>query len=619
MQQEASKLRILHVLSQVQLTGAEVYSIALAEAHIAAGNEVFIISDKLHKSTTAQYFSQPIDKRTYKQRLRNIRFIKNIIKTHKIDVVHAHSRAASWVANIAVMFTKVPLISTIHGRQHLHASVSLFNIYGNKLIAVCDNLKTHLINEVKISPNHVSTISNGFDFKAINARRNDNTGTKEGTVISIIGRTSSKKGDRTIELLQHIFPDLLEQHSQFIIKIIGGELKHFSANGQQQLVFLQAKYPARIQFVGHVNDVPHWIQNSDLVVGSGRVAIETLALNKPLLAIGEGCTHGLVSELNIDQAKASNFGDILPTQHTPSLDYTFLKNELNQFLKTNSPKAPNLIHHLQDYDINTIADEVLELYKSERMKKIYPKFVPILMYHKVPDAPIDSVHKIFVTKINFEKHLKFFKSRNLSSITFQDYLAVRNGLISIDSLPKNPIIITFDDGYKDNLYNALPLMNQYNFKGVLYLLGDKDLLANNWDESSETYTSELLTIEEKSKFVSAGWEIGAHSMTHPHLTNLDSAEVKYEILESKNRLENDLGIKISSFAYPYGSINQEVKSAFKLSGIAFGIATDTGGMTIEDDLQQVFRINMFPNESVISLYKKTSSWYRRYYRWRREK
>ena len=91
MQQTASKLRILHVLSQVQLTGAEVYAIALADAHIVAGNEVFIISDKLHKPTNAKYFAQPIDKRTYKQRLKNIIFIKKIIAEHKIDVVHAHS------------------------------------------------------------------------------------------------------------------------------------------------------------------------------------------------------------------------------------------------------------------------------------------------------------------------------------------------------------------------------------------------------------------------------------------------------------------------------------------------------------------------------------------------
>lgn len=619
MQQNASKLRILHVLSQVQLTGAEVYAIALAEAHIAAGNEVFIISDKLHKTTSAQYFSQPIDKRTYKQRLRNILFIKKIIATYKIDVVHAHSRAASWVANIAVIFSRVPLISTIHGRQHLHASVSLFNIYGNHLIAVCDNLKKHLIQEVKINPNIVSTIPNGFDFKAINSTSTDNAGKEEGTVISIIGRTSSKKGDRTVELLQHIFPDLLEKYPQLIIKIIGGELMHFSQDGQQQFSLLQAKYPTQVHFVGHVNDVPHWIQNSDLVIGSGRVAIETLALNKPLLALGEGRTHGLVSEINIDQAKASNFGDILPTHHTPFLDYKFLKNELTQFLTSNISNTPNLIHHLKDYDINTVADEVLEVYKSERMKKIYPKFIPILMYHKVPDAPIDSVHKIFVTKSNFEKHLKFFKSRNLSSITFHDYLAVRNGLVSANSLPKNPIIITFDDGYKDNLYNALPLMQRYNFRGVLYLLGDKNLYKNTWDKSTDASSSKLLTIEEKSKFVNAGWEIGAHSMTHPHLTTLDSTQVQYEILESKNRLENDLRIKIVSFAYPYGSINDEVKNAVKISGIPFGIATDTGGLTIEDNLQQVFRINMFPNESVISLYKKTSSWYRKYYRWKRGK
>jgi hypothetical protein len=74
-----------------------------------------------------------------------------------------------------------------------------------------------------------------------------------------------------------------------------------------------------------------------------------------------------------------------------------------------------------------------------------------------------------------------------------------------------------------------------------------------------------------------------------------------------------------SFAYPYGDCNEPVKTAVRAAGFALGVATDTGGMHLEDDRMQVFRINMFPHETTGSLFKKTSPWYRKYYRWKRGK
>jgi hypothetical protein len=57
----------------------------------------------------------------------------------------------------------------------------------------------------------------------------------------------------------------------------------------------------------------------------------------------------------------------------------------------------------------------------------------------------------------------------------------------------------------------------------------------------------------------------------------------------------------------------------KDSGFTFGISTDTGGMTIEEDKYAIFRVNMFPEEDLLQLYKKTSPWYREYYKKKRGK
>ena len=103
------------------------------------------------------------------------------------------------------------------------------------------------------------------------------------------------------------------------------------------------------------------------------------------------------------------------------------------------------------------------------------------------------------------------------------------------------------------------------------------------------------------------------------LTTLPLPAATEEIQRSKHALQTALETEIVSFAYPYGDLNEDVKAAVRAAGYALGIATDTGGLHLEADRMQVFRVNMFPNETTGSLFKKTSPWYRRYYRWKRGK
>jgi peptidoglycan/xylan/chitin deacetylase (PgdA/CDA1 family) len=273
------------------------------------------------------------------------------------------------------------------------------------------------------------------------------------------------------------------------------------------------------------------------------------------------------------------------------------------------------------YDLGRVAARVLEVYQAARMQKAGIGYIPVLMYHKIPDVPLATKHQIYVTKENFEKHLAYFQKRKLTPITFADYLKYATGERPLCEFPARPIILTFDDGYLDNYTNLLPLMQRYGYRGVLYLLGDFDVCYNQWDLAADPTEprSDIMGPEQKHAFVAAGWEIGAHTMSHPHLTTLPLAEAASEIQHSKAALETALQTEIVSFAYPFGDLSEAVKTVVHEAGFALGVATDTGGLTIEDDRMQVFRVNMFPNESTSSLFKKTSPWYRKYYRWKRGK
>ena len=608
-------MRILHVLSAEFFAGSVAYAVQLAEAHRAQGHAVWLIADSDQLPTGATQLKTAIGDRRYGQRLRNVRLIRQLIQRENIDVVHAHSRAASWVSYVALRGLKVPLVSTVHGRQHLHTSTSLFDIYGDKVIAICGNLREHLVTEVKMAADKIVEIPNGIAFG-----NEELVGEDSSLRIAFIGRFNGGKGERAAALLQTVFPVLLRELPALRVALIGGELEHLPAAGKTALAQLQAEFGERLEVVGFTTDVAGWLARTTLVVGAGRVAIEALGAGRPVLALGEASYAGLVTDATFAPAAASNFGDISARQASPEVDFGAVLADARAFLQ-----APQLVPEVlrrqvrARYALATVAARVLETYQAARMRKAAPGFIPVLMYHKIPAAPLATKHQIYVTKENFEKHLAYFKRRKLAPITFRDYLEFASGERPLAGFPPRPIILTFDDGYTDNYTNLLPLMQQYGYRGVLYLLGDFDLSYNKWDADVDPAEprAEIMDPAQKQAFVAAGWEIGAHTMSHPRLTKLPLPEAAAEIQRSKAALETGLQTTIVSFAYPYGDLNEAVKDAVRAAGFAFGIATDTGGQHLEDDRMQVFRVNMFPNETASSLFKKTAPWYRKYYRWRR--
>ncbi len=616
-------MRILHVLSAEFFAGSVAYAVQLAEAHRAQGHAVWLVSDSDQLPTGAPQIKTAISNRRYGQRLRNARLIRQLVRDEQIDVVHAHSRAASWVSYAALRGIKVPLVSTVHGRQHLHASTSLFDIYGDKIIAICANLKTHLVEEVRMAPAKIVALPNGVAFGGERlAVNNEQLVIAHCLRIAFIGRFNGGKGERAAALLQQVFPPLLAEFPALRLALIGGELEQLPAAGKAVLAQLQAQFGERVEVVGFTDDVAGWLARTALTIGAGRVAIEALGAGRPVLALGEASYAGLVTEQNFAAAAASNFGDISARVASSEVDFGALLADARAFLA--QPQAvPGALQQRvrQHYNLARVAAEVLAVYQGARMRKAAPDFLPVLMYHKIPDAPPASKHQIYVTKDNFEKHLAYFKSRGLTPITFAGYLQFARAERPLSEFPARPIVLTFDDGYLDNYTNLLPLMRQYGYRGVLYLLGDFDVRYNQWDLAADPAEprAEIMDEAQKRDFVAAGWEIGAHTLSHPRLTTLPLPAAVEEIQRSKTQLETVLQTEVVSFAYPYGDLNEAVKAAVRAAGFAFGVATDTGGLHLEDDRMQVFRINMFPHETTASLFKKTSTWYRKYYRWKRGK
>ncbi len=611
-------LHILHVLSSNFFAGSAAYALQLAEAQSSLGHDVVMVTDQAGLSDKVTCMSLPVSDRSLMQRFHNIRFLRRVIREREISVVHAHSRAASWIAHYAVRGTRVPLVSTIHGRQVRHSALKSNDIYGDKVIAICPHLVEHLANELRMDRQKLAFLPNPLDLEALQRIQRTRTN-DERTVISVVGRLNGPKGAHIAELVAHVFPHLLQQHPALSIQIVGGEWDSFPQAGKEAFADLQTRFGERIRYLGFSKQVLQLMADSDVVIGAGRVAMEALALGSAVFAMGEACCHGLVTNDNLGDAIGTNFGDILSAAVPFRPDPTAITRELEALITGGNAPEIDRTELKRLYDLGRIIPEILGTYSSAIMRKLAPGAIPVLMYHRVPDAPIATKHRTFVTRENFEKQLRFFARRGLQAITFRDYLAFSRGDRALPEFPRKPFILTFDDGYRDNFLNMLPLARKYGFKGVLFLLGDFSAGGNFWDTGEDVEANKLMTREQKKAFVDNGWEIGAHTLSHPDLTRLSDEDVLHELRESRARIELELQTKVVSFAYPFGAHDDRVKDLVRQSGFEFGIATDAGGITIEDDRFAVFRVNMFPEESMFSLFKKTSSWYRKYYQWKRGK
>lgn len=599
-------MKILHVLSGNLFTGAVEHAIELCKQQIANGDKAWLMTDAGLEQKAGDYIAQPISNRKYAVRLTNILAIRRKIKELKPDVIHAHSRAASWVAKRAVKGTRVALVSTVHGRQHVHYSSKKFNDYGEEIIAVSEEIRRHLIEDLSKDAKRIHVIHNALSYAESVQPLPQNP------VVSLIGRLSGPKGEQAARLFREVFPILLRDYSDLKIILVGdaggGAIPD---GGDEAWAQLAQVFPDRVERVGFVQDVQAYIDASSVVIGAGRVALRALASGRQLLALGECGFCGLIDESNFEKANASNFGDTCTK-------ISWNSEEIITAAQSAWQQAVSLIALSKkvrtSFNLDEKCKEIKEIYKKARMRKLQPKWIPVLMYHKVPENPIDTPHRIFVTRKNFQKHMGFLSLFGRRPVRMADYFALRNGEMSVEKWPKHPVILTFDDGYVDNLNNALPVLKAKGWTATLFALADRTQKENFWDEAERGLeTSKLMNAAELQIMKQERWEIGAHTFSHCHLPNLSDEALKHEVAQAGIALSLEMKTPVLGFAYPYGDFSDREENAVRRAGYAYAVATDSGALHLEDNLFRIFRVNIFPEESIFSYWKKTSSWYRKYY------
>lgn len=234
-------------------------------------------------------------------------------------------------------------------------------------------------------------------------------------------------------------------------------------------------------------------------------------------------------------------------------------------------------------DVAEMPEDVKESIKNTKPQKSFR--VPIFMYHYVEYVKDegDTIRKsLNILPVTFEQEVKTLKDAGFNFITTAD---LAKALDDKKVLSKRSVILTFDDGYRDFYTDVFPILKKYQAKAVVYVVPNFLNKQNN------------LTVSMMSELAKSGLvEIGAHTMDHMYLSGLPQSEIIYQVEGSKRYLEKSLGIKVTSFAYPYGAFDNATIDVVKKAGFKTAVTTIDG--VFAQDLNRFFLYRIRPGGKV---------------------
>lgn len=215
--------------------------------------------------------------------------------------------------------------------------------------------------------------------------------------------------------------------------------------------------------------------------------------------------------------------------------------------------------------------------------------VPILEYHVVGTAPADAPFpELYVRRANFAVQLQWLRRHGFHAVSLgrvYDYWT--RGY----ALPPKPVVLSFDDGYREDFTNVRPLLLSHHWPAVLNL-------------AVQNVLDRKLTIPQLRAMVGDGWEVDAHTMTHVDLTTVFGAELRYQVAGSRRWIQRRLHVPVAFFCYPSGRYDSEVLRAVRSAGFLGATTENQGPASPRDGYLTLDRVRVNGSDSLATFAAK---------------
>ena len=225
------------------------------------------------------------------------------------------------------------------------------------------------------------------------------------------------------------------------------------------------------------------------------------------------------------------------------------------------------------------------------------------MYHRVCADSEPAASRYVVTRGTFHQQMRFLAQHGFWTPRLVDLL---DGSWTNNHEGKRPIMITFDDGYLDVYENAFPVMQEFGFSAIIFVVPDFTRRTNWWDPPGRLRNVDLLQPHHIQRMCRLGVEFGAHSFSHRSLPALSNCELEGELQKGKCCSEGFLHQCFLAVAYPYGDVDERVKEAAKRAGYQCGFAAHSGPLRFSSDLFEIRRTILENRANNVYLWYKVS-------------
>lgn len=221
--------------------------------------------------------------------------------------------------------------------------------------------------------------------------------------------------------------------------------------------------------------------------------------------------------------------------------------------------------------------------------------IPILVYHQISEAPPRGApfRSLYVAPSSFARQmamLRLLGYKGLSMGALLPYLrGERTGKV---------VGITFDDGYRNNLTHALPVLRHHGFSSTCYAVSRLLGRTNEWDQGIGIAQVPLMTAEELRVWVAGGQEVGSHTQNHARLLQTDDNTALAEMTGDRTALETLLATPVQHFCYPFGEYAPQHVAMARQAGFQTVTTTRRGRTSTANDLMELPRVPVVRSTSL---------------------
>ncbi|MDD3726444.1 MAG: polysaccharide deacetylase family protein [Candidatus Ratteibacteria bacterium] len=210
----------------------------------------------------------------------------------------------------------------------------------------------------------------------------------------------------------------------------------------------------------------------------------------------------------------------------------------------------------------------------------------ILAYHRV--NPYYKDDALSVSPESFERQVEYLLKKG-----FKPELSYK------DTINHDKFLITFDDGYADNLWYAIPILKKFNIKPLIFLTVDYIGTDRIFSRYKDKEKDRFLNWEEVKTLSEEGILFGSHSLSHPHLLLLDDKRLWEEVSISKKIIEEKTGKDVPYFCYPYGDFDERIIDKVKEANYKAAFITPPRGKKVENTTFTLLRTGIYGHNNLL--------------------